>query len=415
MKPVFKAEMEYLKLPHHWDDVLWVHLRSYCAFDRATGKRIVLGRNIDKLPWFSGDYLTHKELLTAHYNKVTAGKVSKEVSKLTSFLETNNVDEVIVSVSGGKDSTVMEHMMREVYSKYTNTILFGNTSNETHHTYKYVKDTYGDVLTIANPKEGFYAWCDRNGFIPSKLNRACCTDFKEGNISPYLKDKLDLRLIHLVGIRANESAMRGGYTQVKKGKWSSKKAEMNWDMYLPILDFDEFDVWAYIFYHGLEFNPLYTFGYAKVGCAMCPFRSLYELELNKHFLPTYHAKWQALLKKLFIREGYAVRINCTLEEYLATEWKGVSLRTEPTEEVIEDFARYRGLSLEDARKYFLGYKCQCCGKSLSKDVIAMNIKTLGTNTETRICLKCMSKYLETDIKTLKNSVKQHKDSGCKWF
>lgn len=420
MKPVFRKELEYLKFPNMdaWTDKLWVNLRAYVAFNRETGERVVLGRKVDKIPWDSSDYMTHEEFFKKHWEETTEAKVENERDKLLNWLNENEVDEVVVSVSGGKDSTVLEHMTRDIYNKYPHMLLFGNTSNETHYTYKYVKDMYSSkALHIANPKVGFYEWCDTNGFIPSKLGRACCTIFKEGNITPYLKSlgKESKKLIHLVGIRASESPSRSAYTQVKKGKWESKEADKNWNMYLPIFSLTDMDIWAYLFHHKVPFNVLYEFGYERVGCQACAFRRYYELELNKHFLPTYHAKWQKLLEKVFIREGFAVRLNCTLQEYLDGLWKGSDGRTTATDEVVREFASYRGLSYEDAQKYFIGYKCQCCGKSLPKDVIAMNIKTLGTNSTGRMCLKCLANYLETDIKSLKAGIIQHKEEGCKWF
>ena len=36
-------------------------------------------------------------------------------------------------------------------------------------------------------------------------------------------------------------------------------------------------------------------------------------------------------------------MNCTLEEYLNVAWSGGAYREEPTEEVIEEFAKYNGV------------------------------------------------------------------------
>ncbi|MGL5188752.1 MAG: phosphoadenosine phosphosulfate reductase family protein, partial [Cetobacterium sp.] len=275
-------------------------------------------------------------------------------------------DELIVSVSGGKDSTVVEHMIRDIYSLFPHRILFGNTSNETHYTYKYIKEMYGSMnLDICSPKEGFFPWVRRNKFVPTRFSRACCSIFKEGNITPYLDNTK--KLLQICGIRRDESATRSKYEQVRKGKWENKLAQENWDMYLPIIDFNDLDVWSYILSNELEFNPMYQFN-NRCGCSMCPYRSDYELQIAEHYMPTYAKNWKKLIGDIFDSEGLAINMNCTKEEFLDGAWKAGIVREEPTQEVIEDFAKHKGIDVEQAQKYFKKNRCSC-GKRLSKDMI----------------------------------------------
>lgn len=413
MKPVFKEEMDYLGINSCMENYLWVDSRAYRAFDK-NGLEIKFGRKIENIKLETENLMTHKEYCDYYYDNFTKEKVERERERLARYLYENSYDEIIISVSGGKDSTVMEHMTRDIYEFLNHRILFGNTSNETHYTYKYVKDTYGKKLEIANPKEGFNNWCVRIGFIPTKFGRACCSIFKEGNITPHLQNSYNKKLLHLCGIRRDESANRSTYDQIRKGKWENKLAQENWNMYLPIIDFDDLDIWSYIISKNIEFNQLYKFGYSRVGCTNCAYRSDYELDLNKHFLPAYSNNWNKILKKVFISEGLAITLNCTLQEYLDGEWRGLSIRTEPTEEVIEDFAKHKGITVDEARKYFKKNRCDC-GKRLSKDVIGLNMKLLGRNTEGRMCLKCLAQFLETDIKSLKKQIEDFKQSGCNLF
>ena len=107
----------------------------------------------------------------------------------------------------------------EKYNKVR--ILFGNTTNETHYTYGYVKQMYGDRLEIANPKEGFYKWVLKTGIIPNRFTRTCCGMFKEGNITTYLDD--NKKILQLCGIRRDESKNRSEYEQIKiNTKWNKK-------------------------------------------------------------------------------------------------------------------------------------------------------------------------------------------------
>ena len=182
-------------------------------------------------------------------------------------------------------------------------------------------------------------------------------------------------------------------------------------MYLPIADFNDLDVWSYILVNNVPVNKLYSMGWNRVGCNACPYRSDYELELSKHFLPTYDKNWKELIGEIFVSEGFAVNMNCTKEEFVDGAWKSGIVRTEPTQEVIEDFAKYKGIDLEQAKKYFKKNRCSC-GKRLSKDVIGLNMKLLGRNTEGRMCLKCLANFLETDVKSLKKQIEEFKAEGC---
>jgi 3'-phosphoadenosine 5'-phosphosulfate sulfotransferase (PAPS reductase)/FAD synthetase len=221
-------------------------------------------------------------------------------------------------------------------------------------------------------------------------------------------------LLQVCGIRRDESANRSTYEQIRKGKWENKLAQENWNMYLPIIDFNDLDVWSYLLSNEVEFNELYEFGFGRVGCTHCAFRSDYELTLTDKFLPTYSSNWKELIGKTFVSEGYAINMNCTLQEFIDGAWKAGLVREEPTEEVIEDFAKHKEIDVEQARKYFKKNRCSC-GKRLSKDMIGLNMKLLGRNTEGRMCLKCLAEFMGTDVKSLKHQIKEFKDGGCNLF
>lgn len=412
MKPVFREEMDFLGIDSKLEGYLWVDSRCYYGFDKEFNK-IKFGRNLEKLPKNVNNLSNHDDVCKNYYEKFTKEKVKIERYKFKEYIDNNEFDEIIISISGGKDSTVTYNMVKDLCNGLKTQTLFGNTSNETHYTYQYIKRNYPNSLWC-NPKKGFNTWCYEERYIPTRFGRACCSIFKEGNISEYLNKKEDLKLLHICGIRRDESKARSEYEQIRKGKWATPKQKENWTMYLPIIDFNDMDVWSYIIINNLDFNQLYRFGYNRVGCTNCPFRSDYELKLNEHFLPTYDKHWKRLLKDIFIKDGQAVSRNCTLEEYLGGAWKAGVVREEPTDEVIEEFAKYKGIDIEQAKKYFTSNKCSC-GKRLTKDVIALNMKLLGRNTNGRMCLKCLAEFVGTDVKTLKKQIEEFKQEGCQLF
>lgn len=411
MKPVFKEELNYLQINPLLEGYLWVDSRCYYGFDEKFNK-IKFGRKLEKLPSNANGLITHEKYCKYYYETYTESKVEFEKSKFKQYILENEYDEIIISVSGGKDSTVTHNMVYYIAKAVNKTrVLFGNTSNETHYTYKYVKDMYND-LEIANPKEGYFPWIKRNKFVPTRFTRACCAIFKEGNITPYLDNTK--KLLHVCGIRRDESQSRSTYEQIRKGNWEDKLAQKNWDMYLPIINFNDLDVWSYLIVNKIKYNELYNFGWNRVGCQACPYRSDYELKLSEHFLPTYDKNWKNLIGNIFVSEGYAINMNCTKDEFINGAWKGGLFREEPTQEVVEDFAKHKGIDVEQAQKYFKSNRCNC-GKRLSKDVIALNMKLLGRNTNGRMCLKCLSEFLQTDVNSLKKQINEFKNDGCNLF
>lgn len=60
-------------------------------------------------------------------------------------------------------------------------------------------------------------------------------------------------------------------------------------------------------------------------------------------------------------------------------------------------------------------QCYECHKQLDKDEIALNKKLLGKNIKQKLCLECLSEYLESDKDILLAKIEQFKDDGCELF
>ena len=60
-------------------------------------------------------------------------------------------------------------------------------------------------------------------------------------------------------------------------------------------------------------------------------------------------------------------------------------------------------------------KCIECGKSLTKDEIALNKKLINKNTKQFLCLDCLSGFLNTDREILEDKIVQFKEEGCTLF
>ena len=133
-------------------------------------------------------------------------------------------------------------------------------------------------------------------------------------------------------------------------------------------------------------------------------------------------RWETILKDDFIRNKKWIVMNCTIMEYINDAWNGGVYREEPTEEVIEEFARYNGLDKKIAEQYFNKYCANGCKTSSGKlkkikdrDTISMNMKFHGRNIDKFLCKKCFMKLYNMDEKRWNKYIEQFKQSGCTLF
>jgi len=311
----------------------------------------------------------------------------------------------IIFSSGGKDSMVTSYLVKKLINAKT---LFNNTSLDCADTYKFIKQI--DNLEILNPQEGFYQWRERENFIPTRFARGCCSIFKEGETIKHI-DKNEKCLIFM-GMRNEESSGRSGYgDEWKNDKWGKRE----WQAILPIRKWTEVDIWLYIIKNNIPINEKYKKGYSRVGCAIaCPFYNKSTWVLDNYWYPKMYKRWQDILKKDFIDNYKWTRLNCTIKEY-ETNWNGGLVRVEPTEEVVNEFAEHKGIGLDVAEKYF-NHNCEDCDKKVNKkDVIALNLKLNGRNTNTFYCKKhLMLKYNIDKLKWIE-MIEDFKKQGCDLF
>lgn len=206
------------------------------------------------------------------------------------------LDELFVSFSGGKDSTVTQDLVVKALSEPKIIHIFGNTTLEFPLTHEYLKrfktnNRYTPMLTAENKEKDFYDLCDTLG-PPSRVMRWCCTIFKTGpitrKISATFKDKKKIITFH--GIRRSESSSRSKYERESDSPKITKQKVMS-----PIIDWYDFDVWLYILTSGIDFNDAYKLGYARVGCWCCPNNSNWAQYLSSVYMPEQYDEWRSFL------------------------------------------------------------------------------------------------------------------------
>ena len=203
------------------------------------------------------------------YNFIT----EEAVQFVQKYREKYAIEDMMVSFSGGKDSTVTSHIVNRALG--TNKVLhiFGDTTLEFPYTLEYKKrfkkneESRGvRVLTAKNREKNFEDLCDIVG-PPSRVMRWCCTVFKTGaiqkTISSAFKDKNNI--LSFQGIRHSESVSRSKYERESESPKISKQTVAS-----PIIDWIDYDVWLYILTTGIDFNEAYRLGWTRVGCWCCP-------------------------------------------------------------------------------------------------------------------------------------------------
>lgn len=230
------------------------------------------------------------------FNEITE-EATREIQKYVSRYQ---LGDMMVSFSGGKDSTVTSHLVRTALG--TNNILhiFGDTTLEFPYTHEYKErfkakennEAKGVKLLVAkNREKNFEELCNLVG-PPSRVMRWCCTVFKTGaiqkTISAAFRSKTNI--LSFQGIRHNESASRSKYERESHSPKITKQT-----VFSPIIDWIDYDVWLYILVTGIDFNYAYRLGWTRVGCWCCPNNGAWSEFLAKVHMHEQYSHWHDLL------------------------------------------------------------------------------------------------------------------------
>ena len=336
-------------------------------------------------------------------------KIDESLEVIRQAVEDYSDYDKYILTSTGKDSMITLDLVHKIAPDIS--VVFNNTSLDCADTYRMVKSHIDWISN--NPVEGFYTWIEKYNFIPQRMARSCCSVFKEGNGDKYFEEKNIKKLLTFMGIRNDESNARANREYITHSpKWGDK----DWYGCLPIRKWTDLDVWLYTLHFNIEINPKYKKGYSRCGCAIaCPFATKNTWTLDKYWYPKMRERWERILTESFIKNNRWTRMNCTRDEYLMC-WNGGLLRPEPTEEVIREMMKYKGITdYEVAKKYF-NKTCSDCGKNVRQnDVLAMNMKMYGRNITEFKCKKCLMKDLNMNKDEWNEKVKDFKAQGCTLF
>lgn len=207
-------------------------------------------------------------------------------------------ENIVISFSGGKDSTVVADLVVRALSNPGIVHIFGDTTLEFPLTYEYLKRFRKEnpkiILKISKNKEQkFYDVCEDIG-PPSRVMRWCCTMFKTGPITRILSNLYrDKKLLTFYGIRKCESVSRSKYNRIEDNAESIKIKKQV--VASPIFYWKDIDIWLYMLGENIDFNDAYKLGYDRVGCWCCPNNNDRAAFLARIYMPEESTKWRDFL------------------------------------------------------------------------------------------------------------------------
>lgn len=214
------------------------------------------------------------------YKNIFLSEMEQEaITRITKFakLSKSMNMEIAVGFSGGKDSLVVYDLCKRagIDCKF-----YFNHSLEAPETLQYIKTQFPDVIW-RRTAIGFFEHLQKNinGLLPTPTTAWCCELYKHN--PKFIDDSV------ILGVRSSESAKRKQRKVFEaKNKTFLKKNKVLIDKYfsigcqgstsnhkislMPIIDWNDIEVWEYIIKYNLPINPLYEQGHNRVGCMICP-------------------------------------------------------------------------------------------------------------------------------------------------
>lgn len=215
-------------------------------------------------------------------------------------------ENIVISFSGGKDSTATADVVIKALSNPSLVHIFGNTTLEfpstTEYANRYRKAHPLAIFQIAkNDEQVFYDVCEDIG-PPARMMRWCCSMFKTGPITRVINSMYrSQQILTFYGIRKSESVSRSKYNRIEDDAESVKIQQQT--VASPIFFWKDIDIWLYILAEQIDFNSAYRLGYDRVGCWCCPNNNQRAQFLSRIYMPEESKKWRDFLIRFAKRIG----------------------------------------------------------------------------------------------------------------
>lgn len=220
--------------------------------------------------------------------------------------ESYDQENVVISFSGGKDSTVTADLVVKALSDPSLVHIFGDTTLEFPSTVDYARryrESHPDAIfqVARNNDQDFYSVCDDIG-PPARMMRWCCSMFKTGPITRVINSLYrNQQILTFYGIRKFESVSRSKYNRIEDDSESVKIQQQT--VASPIFFWKDIDVWLYLLAEQIDFNDAYRLGYDRVGCWCCPNNNQRAQFLSRIYMPEQSKRWRQFLLDFAVKIG----------------------------------------------------------------------------------------------------------------
>ena len=326
LRPVFADEIEIMEaligtklLDRPSDFVFWRSGRDYYAAGRKVFHIVGGGWNV--APYIRIYDTELFECLSGYKHNSKLSFLSRSVDETVNLLYMANTKHVtdieeeaiaflqyirachpnlplIVSWSGGKDSTVASVLTRKAFPNEIIPHVFADTTIEMPSTYEYLKifrTVNPDVpIFVSKPACEFFELCREIG-PPSRIQRWCCTTQKTVPLSKIFHEISNgNNILSVGGLRRNESFRRQNYERII----NNEKIDIQ-ILLSPLIEWTDFDVWLCTLMNTLPINQAYRSGIDRVGCAPCPNSSDWYIMIASYIYKSYYDSWRNLLIDIF--------------------------------------------------------------------------------------------------------------------
>lgn len=315
IRPVFPEERLLVELLLEKKPNAYINSSIWVANNRyyIDGKTIVLPnkllrkssiqRIVDALDKFSYknsyEFFNRNISLFIETNKTCLDAIVYEAhSFIRKIADKFQEENIVISFSGGKDSTVTADLVTNALSNPYLVHIFGNTTLELPQTIDYIKryreDHLQAIFKVAENKEqNFQEVCNDIG-PPARMMRWCCSMFKTGPITRVINSLYrNEQILTFYGIRQSESASRSKYNRIEDDPETVKIQQQT--VASPIFFWNDIEIWLYLLTKEIDFNDAYRLGYDRVGCWCCPNNNDRAQFLNKIYLPEQSNSWRDYL------------------------------------------------------------------------------------------------------------------------
>lgn len=266
-------------------------------------------------------------------------KIQKSILRIREYANEYGKENIYVAYSGGKDSTVLLHLVRSLFPETD--AVFSNTGVEFPEILDFVKQTPN--LTIVKPKMSFKSVTEKYGFpvvskaqsqyiyeykntkterlrqirlhgnpkngmgkisekwkflinAPFSVSHKCCDIIKKEPSKRYEKETGKHPII---GVMASESEQRQ-HEWIKNG---CNSFELKRPTCKPLSFWTDEDIWEYIKINNIPYCKIYDQGYHQTGCMYC----MYGLQFDKEnrfekMKRTHPAQYDFCMNKLGYKE-----------------------------------------------------------------------------------------------------------------